>query len=328
MYVTYFLLINIKNNGEKLIKNINKNFFSKIGFNYLLLAIFAIIMQFIAGIILVFIPGASENSNIVMIITAICNYILPIPIFLYLMNNLEKKRIRKHSLSIFNFIVAIAIAITLMWIGNIFGLAITGLIGGVVQNEIANPVAEAIYNLDIWVNLLIMVIIAPIFEELFFRKLLIDRTIKYGGLVSVLLSAFMFALFHGNLNQFFYAFLIGGFFAFIYIKTGNILYSIALHMIVNFSGAILSVFIGNIMINIANGVHISTLDTLFIVIYSLVYFTLIAVGIIFLIKDRKKLKFKKSEKTLENPVKTIVLNIGMVCFIGFNMIQIILSIIR
>ena len=56
------------------------------------------------------------------------------------------------------------------------------------------------------VTFLYMVICAPILEEYIFRKLIVDRTVKYGQGVAVVLSGLMFGLFHGNLNQFAYAF--------------------------------------------------------------------------------------------------------------------------
>ena len=47
---------------------------------------------------------------------------------------------------------------------------------------------------------------------LLFRRLLVDRMVKYGEATAVLFSGLMFALFHGNLNQFVYAFTLGVFF--------------------------------------------------------------------------------------------------------------------
>ena len=47
----------------------------------------------------------------------------------------------------------------------------------------------------------------------------------------MLFSGLMFGLFHGNLNQFVYAFVLGLCFGFIYVKTGNIRYTIGLHML-------------------------------------------------------------------------------------------------
>ena len=80
---------------------------------------------------------------------------------------------------------------------------------------------EVATSSNLWVNLFIMVLCAPVAEELIFRKLLIDRLTQYGEGVAVLFSGLMFGLFHGNLNQFVYAFVLGLCFGFIYVKTGD-----------------------------------------------------------------------------------------------------------
>ena len=53
----------------------------------------------------------------------------------------------------------------------------------------------------------------------------------------------MFGLFHGNLNQFIYAFVLGVFLAFLYVKTGNLKITIALHMLINFMGGAVSTWL-------------------------------------------------------------------------------------
>ena len=78
--------------------------------------------------------------------------------------------------------------------------------------------------------------LAPIMEEFMFRKMIVDHTMQYGKGISILLSGLMFGLFHGNLNQCVYAFSIGCFLAFIYVRTGNLKITISMHMFFNFMG--------------------------------------------------------------------------------------------
>lgn len=54
-----------------------------------------------------------------------------------------------------------------------------------------------------------MVVMAPICEEILFRKILIDRIRLYGDKAAILVSSVVFGLSHGNFYQFFYAFGIG-----------------------------------------------------------------------------------------------------------------------
>lgn len=102
----------------------------------------------------------------------------------------------------------------------------------------------------------IAVLIAPTAEELLFRKLLTERIVKYGELAAVLASGLFFGLFHGNLNQFSYAFLLGLFLGFIYVKTGKLRYTIGLHMAINFIGSSL----GTWMLRVTG--YMDTMETL------------------------------------------------------------------
>ena len=80
---------------------------------------------------------------------------------------------------------------------------------------------------------LVAMIGAPIFEELIFRKFLIDRILPFGEKAAVIFTALLFGMAHMNAGQFFLAFLLGLLFAVVYIRTGNILYTMALHFMIN-----------------------------------------------------------------------------------------------
>ena len=306
-----------------------KKVFSKIGFNYLLLALIPIFFQIIiANIIALWDVNLLHNSNNQIIISSACNYILVLPIFIFLMRRIESVDIDKEKLSIQSIAKYFCVALTLMWAGNLIGLGITALIGHTMTSEIINPIEHLIQNTNIYVNAIIVVILAPIFEELFFRKLLIDRTIKYGAKLSILLSALLFALFHGNLNQFFYAFFIGGFFAYVYIKTGNIKYSIILHGFVNFFGSVVSVFVTSSAQNLAHGITMANAGDISIIgAYAIILVIAWIVGLIAILTNYNKIELNDSEREifLEKPISTVILNIGMICFIIFHIFKIMKS---
>ena len=303
------------NIGEKL--NIHKKFFSKIGANYLILGIMAIIFQIIiVNIISIINPEYLHNINIVTTISSLCNYILPFPIFYLLMKKLDSVELEKTNITVKKFILYTGITITLMWIGNVTGLIITMLLSGAMQNDIANPVHQLINSSDIWINLLIISIFAPICEEILFRKFLIDRTIKYGAKVSIILSAVLFAFFHGNLNQFFYAFLMGGFFAYVYIRTGKITYTIILHAIVNFMGSVMSLILANSVTNIQ--ITPNPVDAVIILGYIAIILSFLLIGLYGLTRIKKaRFNGSKTKINLKNPFKTVYLNLGMILFILF-----------
>ncbi|MBR4447035.1 CPBP family intramembrane glutamic endopeptidase [Methanobrevibacter sp.] len=297
--------------------NIHKKFFSKIGTNYLILGAIALICQIILiNILNATHPEYVADINILSGLASFCNYVIPFPVFYWLMKKLKKVEIEKNGVDLKTFFIYISITLTLMWIGNIIGLAVTMLLSGAIQTDISNPVQQLINSADIWFNLLVISIIAPICEEIIFRKMLIDRTIRYGAKVSIVLSALIFAFFHGNLNQFFYAFLMGGFFAYVYIKTGKITYTIILHAIVNFMGSVMSIMVANAATSLQSGFNPT--DATILVVYITLLFIFIAVGFYGLITFKKaKLDGKKTEITLENPIRTALLNYGMVLFMLF-----------
>lgn len=304
-----------------------KETFSKIGFNYLLLALIPIIFQIIiANIVSLVEPSLLNNINVQTLIGSFTSYILIFPIFIYIMRKIESTEIDKNSLNITSLLKFICIAITLMIAGNLTGTLITTLIGNTMSNEVINPVEQLIENSSIYINLLIICIVAPIFEELFFRKILIERTIKYGAKLSIILSALIFALFHGNLSQFFYAFLLGGFLAYIYIKTGKIIYPIIIHACVNFYGSVVSIFFSSAAENLAQGM-LNTGDIGIIAIYFIILFLALFVGLyeIFTKYNKIELNDSKREIYLEKSAKTVILNAGMILLIIYFILKILMS---
>lgn len=308
-----------------LIMNANKKFFSKIGFNYLAYSIASILFLIIlSNIIAVIRPEILNNINIATIITAICNYVLPLPILLFLMRKLDSTEIKKNNLGFKTFLKYLCITFTLMWIGNITGTIITNLLSFTIQNDIANPIQNLINSTDLWLNLILISLIGPIFEEIIFRKILIDRTIKYGPLASILVSAIIFGLIHGNLNQFCYTVLVGGFFAYVYIKTGQIKYSIGLHIILNMLGSVLSMIVNNSAVNLSNAFN--TTDLAILVFYFILILIALFVGIYTLVEYIQKKRKQKNSIDLKI-IKPVFLNAGMICFIVFYIIRMALQIL-
>lgn len=70
-----------------------------------------------------------------------------------------------------------------------------------------------------------------------------DGSARYGQAPGAFVSALLFALYHANLEQFFYAFLLGLLLAYVYYRTGLLRVSVALHMVLNFFGAVVSLLL-------------------------------------------------------------------------------------
>ena len=163
-------------------------------------------------------------------------YLIAMPMGLMVMKAVPELPTRKFPMTPGRFFTLLLMCLPIMYGGSIIGnLLSMALSGGTAQNAIAdlamaNDPAMIVFG----------VILGPIFEEWMFRKQIISRTRRYGEKLSILLSALMFALFHLNLFQFFYAFGLGLMFGYVYMRTSQLRYSIAMHMIINFNGSVLA----------------------------------------------------------------------------------------
>jgi membrane protease YdiL (CAAX protease family) len=79
-----------------------------------------------------------------------------------------------------------------------------------------------------------LVLLAPLLEELLFRGIILDGYLKnYSPVNSIVISAFLFALIHGNLAQGIGAFMMGVVAGLLYWRTKSLLLCIALHFLNN-----------------------------------------------------------------------------------------------
>jgi len=97
--------------------------------------------------------------------------------------------------------------------------------------SILNPTSWGTYFLCV----LLLAIMPAIGEELLFRGMILHglRT-RFNDISAVLMSALMFAIMHGNLQQFVYPFLLGIIMGWIVLRTGSLISSIVVHFTNNF----------------------------------------------------------------------------------------------
>ncbi len=320
-----------------------KKIFSKIGFIFVVFSIATFAFQWITlGFLQLF---SIENSDIQMIISTLVLYLTGIVVFA-----LSKKRVplqgkapEKKKMSALSLLKAFCMCYTLLIFSNLLGTFLTSVIGAMRGKAVVNPVETIVFDMSIPVMFLLTVVLAPIFEELFFRKFLIDRTLPFGEGLSVVLSGGMFGLFHGNLSQFPYAFAIGCFFAYLYIRTGKIGYPILLHAIVNFLGSIVAVFVlnnfdYNTWLNFSPAgseqeilQSVITLVTdrgfLIFILYEAFVYILVVIGFILWIANFKQIRFRIMEREIPKREvwKVTVLNAGMMSYIAFWGVNMILA---
>lgn len=261
-------------------------------------------------------PEWAENYDIMFAAVMLPLYVIGYPITFLLMRQKDIRRIEKHSMKPWQILLALMMAYSLLIAGNLLGIGVTAGISLIKGEPVTNALINVITDSNIWISAIYMVLLAPIFEEILFRKLICDPMMKYGQGTAVIVSGIVFGLFHMNFNQFFYAFLLGCFLAYIYVKTGNIKYSIILHMMINFIGSVIGgLFLTKVDMESPIGMGIYA-------VYMLCTYTMLIAGIVLWVVNKSKISLEKGEVTIEkgNRFKTVVLNPGMLLYFGLCLV--------
>ena len=315
--------------------------FSGLGWRFLIgtLVIYAVqmIVMGIAGVVK---PEWLEDTTISLILAVLPLYLIGMPVLIAVVKRMPGEAPVKKSITPGQFILALLMCYTLMYGGNLVGVLITTVVGVLKGSAVQNTIMTVATGSNMFVTFIYMVICAPILEEYIFRKLIVDRTVKYGEGVAIVLSGLMFGLFHGNLNQFAYAFLLGGFLAFMYVKTGNLKITIGLHMCINFMGAVVSVLLlkaihleeyQEIAMNGGDPQEIMDFMMRYLpgwigyMIYILFILVAVITGLVLLIVFRKKLRVEPGQIAKGQRFRTVICNPGMLCYCIFWIIMIILQ---
>ena len=250
-------------------------------------------------------------------------YVIGYPILLGMNHNKPAVKRQKHSLGAGNFMIVLMMCFGVMIVGNILGLIVNGVIGAIRGSAVDSAIDSVMTGNSFWMNVLVVGILAPVFEELIFRKLLVDRMLRYGEAVAVLVSGLMFGLFHGNFGQFFYATFLGLIFAYVYAKTANVEYTIMLHMIINMLSTLMIPVLQKLTIledmsAIADPSVLEpiVLPLLLFFLYMILLYGFGIAGIVLLIVKRKKFTFAPGEVILPKGKKASVVwgNAGMILF--------------
>ncbi|MBE6693527.1 MAG: CPBP family intramembrane metalloprotease [Ruminococcaceae bacterium] len=233
-----------------------KRDFSAVGVALALLALVRLAAQTVmVGVIYLFFPATIDAWWMNWLLSIVPLYVFALPVFMlalhkvrtaphadtYLVKGrlgeedtvLSKPRFRVKELLLF----AVA-SMGVMYIGSYIGETVMSILSVIMGYDYSSALGTMVDATPQWFTLIMTCIIAPFGEELIFRKLLIDKTRRYGDALAIVISALSFGLFHMNFYQFFYAVLIGFIAAYAYTLTGKLRWSIAIHSFVNFIGSI------------------------------------------------------------------------------------------
>ena len=258
-------------------------------------------------------------------------YLIGLPIFLLVTKGMKTAKHEKRKMSFYEFFSLFLISQVGMIIGSTVAETLNSFISMVKGSEVINHTGALISSMPIWLVLLVSCVIAPIVEELMFRKVLMDRFSRYGSGIAITVSSISFGLFHGNFYQFFYSAILGFILGYIYAKTRNILYPILMHALINLVGTLPSLLISDRFIefeqmlwDIANGLNIDAprfIQNMMVVgSYSIIQYTLIVAGIVMLVSFFKKKKYRLRQAfeyklPSEQAASVAALNVGTILFL-------------
>ena len=215
--------------------------FSRLGWCYIAgtVAVYGLQLILVYGIRF-FRPEWLASMTVMLLLSGFTVYVCGMPLIVLLAYRMPKTDIPRHKMKWWQFLLALIMCYSLVYVSNLVGTLVTTLMGVFTKSSVENQLIEYVTDGNMLLNFILMVVVAPIVEEYVFRKVLVDRTVRYGQGVAIIASGLMFGLFHGNLNQFAYAMVLGAFFAFLYVKTGNLKITIAMHAIINFMGSVVA----------------------------------------------------------------------------------------
>lgn len=306
--------------------------FSRIGASLcLMVVIWYALATVLEGALYAAVGGKGEAPNWVTYVgSGVPLYLIAMPIAVMLMGKSTVIETRKFDMKPGLFFKLLLMCLPMMWAGSVFGSMLSMVLS---NGEATDRVADLAMQTNIW-NVVFLVIVGPIFEEWLFRKQLIDHTRKYGEKTAILLSGLAFGLFHMNLFQFFYAFLLGLMFGYVYTRTSKLRYSTVMHMIINFNGGVLAPWV-------LTRVDLDQLEKVseaaengnaaameqwasqnveglaIMLVYFVLYGAVILAGFVLLIRNFKRFEFYTAPEELPRGTraKTVCGNVGMIMFI-------------
>lgn len=321
--------------------------YSAIGFGLAVYSVISLAVALVIQVIALLVsPGMVEDILFLNIITPVSLYVFALPVLLLILLAFGTKgeALPKKKMGFGEWMLIFVISFGLMYIGSYAGQFVMSGLSALVGYDYSNML-ESMVDIDkMWITVIFMCVVAPIGEEFVFRKLIIDRTYKYGGFVCIFFSALAFGLMHANFYQFFYAFALGLVLGYVYYKTGRIWYSIALHAAINFVGSVLTSYLAAAIDKMSKALEVlDTQNTEELIAFLQKYgFSLLAeyafvifvfasmiCAVVLPIVLRKRIKLERSNDiaTRKSVLSASFLNVGAVVMILVYAIQFVLTLV-
>ncbi len=166
-----------------------------------------------------------------MVITVICY-----PISVLYITGREKRKIDK--MVSFGkpkkgvFLSSLMIGMGMCYVANIVNSVVYSILPEFLKQDSQLDLPEG--GLGFVFSVISVAVFAALLEELVFRGAIMGSLLKFGKPFAIVVSSLLFALFHGNMEQIPFAFLVGLGLAFVVIETNSIWTGILIHFLNNF----------------------------------------------------------------------------------------------
>ena len=291
----------------------------KLGFSiglYLLIANVAMLLISIPieklGIV-----NSNNETLITYIANAICLYAIGYMFLKLFLKKVEVAQVEeRQKMGFGQFMYLFMISVGGGLFVNLLTQIVVSLIKLIFRIEIGNRVADIVGVSNPILLIIFVSLLGPIFEELIFRGVLLERLRVFGDKTAIIYTAIGFGLFHSNFSQIPFAIALGLIFGYAVVKTNNIKYSILLHILMN-STSVLLVILMNYGLEGA--------EILIVVLEMLSALATIISLPILLSSNKYKLKFKNEgkydKKKLYNNIGYIFSVIVVILITGISMIN-------
>lgn len=327
-----------------------KKTFGKIGFAlFVMMTVwvgFTLLTAIVVGVASVGAPFVLDFYNEYALIFNELGLALGVAASLLVLRDMPQVVPARQPFTVGRFMKLLSIAFAVSSVGNWIGTFVIGIWNGATGSEVTNEVIDMVMETDPWISFLAVGLAAPFLEEFFFRKLLIDRLRPMGELAAVMTSASLFALFHGNFSQLFYAFGAGVLLSYLYLRSGSFFLTFLFHAVFNtVSGVLPMIFMEDVLAfteqieELTEETLIEMMPSLFeeyggALLYYGFHLMLIGVmsllGLIFFFSAFRKTKLEKSGTSLSRKAffGTAIKNAGMILALAFLLVMMALSLIQ
>lgn len=176
----------------------------------------------------------NTNANLVLVqgISNIFIFALLFPLYALFK---RKYRLKSEKIKLSACLYMIPIAFSVCIIGNV----LVDFIPRTEENLVTMEVYKLAEEYNVYLSLFIVSVLIPIIEEIIFRGFFYDAIMLISNdIFAIILSSIAFAVAHADLRQGLYALFAGLILAYVRYKYKNLIYTILLHLLMNFTSLV------------------------------------------------------------------------------------------